>query len=134
MKGYLLDTDTWIEYFHNRHGVAEHIAALPVDQIFVSEISIAEMTYGAIHSKNVSRHLAEVDAIADTFPVLTISDVQLDNAEIRHHLFNQNRKNVGDFDILIGATAHHYGLTLVTDNLKDFELMPDLMIENWVER
>ena len=37
MKGYILDTDTWIEYFHRRNGVEKHIAATPADQIYVSE-------------------------------------------------------------------------------------------------
>ena len=41
---------------------------------------------------------------------------------------------IGQFDLLIGATARHYGLTVVTDNLKDFSPMPGVKIENWVER
>ena len=43
MKGYILDTDTWIEYFHRRSGVDQHIADTPADQIFASEVSIAEL-------------------------------------------------------------------------------------------
>lgn len=45
MKGFILDTDTWIEYFHNRGKVAEHIAATPANEIFASEVTIAELTY-----------------------------------------------------------------------------------------
>ncbi len=43
-------------------------------------------------------------------------------------------KEIGNFDILIGATALHYGLTVVTDNVADFCLMPGVKVENWVER
>ena len=50
MKGYLLDTDTWIEYFHRRGSVEKHIADTPAEQIYASEVSIAELTYGALHS------------------------------------------------------------------------------------
>ena len=43
-------------------------------------------------------------------------------------------KEIGNFDILIGATALHYGLTVVTDNVKHFEPMPGVKVVNWVER
>ena len=57
MKGFILDTDTWIEYFRHRSGDEKHIADTPADQIYASEISIAELTYGALHSKAVEKHL-----------------------------------------------------------------------------
>jgi tRNA(fMet)-specific endonuclease VapC len=38
---------------------------------------------------------------------------------------------ISDFDLLIGATAIHYGLILVTNNVKHFERMKGLSIENW---
>ena len=41
---------------------------------------------------------------------------------------------IGNFDILIGATALHYGLTVVTDNVKHFEPMPGVKVENWIKR
>ena len=53
MEGYILDTDTWIEYFHHRGGVDKHIAGTPAEQIFASEVSIAELTFGALNSNAV---------------------------------------------------------------------------------
>ena len=38
-----------------------------------------------------------------------------------------------DFDLLIGSTAIHYDLVLVTNNVKHFERMQGLNIENWVK-
>ena len=40
-------------------------------------------------------------------------------------------QRVDQFDLLIGATAMHHKLTLVTSNLKHFERMEGLVIENW---
>lgn len=96
MEKFILDTCTWIEYFHHRYGVREHVEQLPTVQISVSEVTLAELTYGAIRKG-------------------------LD-------------KDVGQFDMLIGATALHYGLTVVTDNIKHFSLMPGVKCVNWVER
>ena len=40
MKGFILDTDTWIEYFRHRSGVEKHIAETPAEQIIVGEFDI----------------------------------------------------------------------------------------------
>lgn len=39
---------------------------------------------------------------------------------------------VDDFDLLIGATAIHNKLTLVTRNVRDFDRLNDIVIENWI--
>lgn len=39
-----------------------------------------------------------------------------------------------EFDLLIGITAVENNLTLVTDNVKDFERIDGIMIENWYQR
>ena len=133
MKGFILDTDTWIEYFRHRSGVEKHIAETPIEQIFASEISIAELTYGALHSKAVEKHLQEPKEIENTFTVLPLGDWARDYAEIRHALTSKGIV-VGDFDILIGVTARQFGLTVVTHNIKHFSQMPGVQCIDWVER
>ena len=116
MKGFILDTDTWIEFFRHRGGVDKHIAVTPAEQIFASEVSIAELTYGALHSNSVEKHLQEPKEIESTFTVLPLGDWMRDYAEIRQSLASKGL-SVGDFDILIAVTARHYGLTVVTHNI-----------------
>lgn len=133
MKGYILDSDTWIEYFHHRGGVYKHIAETPANEIYASEVSIAELTYGALHSNAVEKHLKEPKEIEETFTVLPLGDWMRDYAEIRHALTSQGII-VGDFDILIAVTARHYGLKVVTHNTKHFSKMPDIQCVDWVEK
>lgn len=83
MKGFILDSDTWIEFFRHRGGVDKHIAVTPAEQIFASEVSIAELTYGALHSNAVEKHLQEPKEIESTFTVLPLGDWMSDYAEIR---------------------------------------------------
>ena len=130
MKGYILDTDTWIEYFRHRGGVDKHIAETPVEQIFASEVSIAELTYGALHSKAVEKHLKEPEEIGETFTVLPLGDWMRDYAEIRQALTSQGIV-VGDFDILIAVTARHFDLTVVTHNIKHFNRIEGIEYEDW---
>lgn len=133
MKGYIIDSDTWIEYFHQRSGVGAHISQVPRNEIFASEVSIAELTYGALHSSNVEKHMKEPMIIKKFFKVLPIIEGWAsDYAEIRHALVSQGL-TVGDLDILIGVTARHYGLTVVTHNVKHFSKMPGVNCVDWVE-
>ena len=132
MEGYILDTDTWIEYFRHRGGVDKHIAETPADKIFASEVSIAELTYGALHSKAVEKHLKEPKEIEQTFTVLPMGDWARDYAEIRHALTSKGII-IGDMDILIAVTALHYDLTVVTHNTKHFSKIPGLQCVDWVE-
>ena len=69
--------------------------------------------------------------------IYDISEVFEEYGQIRcalNKISKTKAKEVGQFDILIGATALHYGLTVVTDNIKDFSLMPGVRVENWIER
>ena len=133
MAKYIIDTNTCIEYFKHRHGVPERMSQVSRDDLCVSEVTIAELLYGAIHSKSVDRHLREVHELQRDITVLPISDVIDDYADIRHALTSQGL-TVEDFDILIGATARFYGLIVVTDNLKHFNPMPGVEVENWIVR
>ena len=137
MEKYILDTNTWIEHFHQRSGVTQRIMELPTTQLFVSEVTLAELTFGAYHSGDFEHHIKEPEWLRRFITVLDISDVFDEYAQIRCALKRQKRtldKEIGNFDILIGATALHYGLTVVTDNVKHFEPMPGVKVENWVER
>lgn len=131
MKGFILDTDTWIEYFHRRGGVDKQIAETPADQIFASEVTIAELTFGALHSNAVEKHLQEPREIEEAFTILPLGDWIRDYAEIRHALTSQG-ESVGDFDILIAVTARHFDLTVVTHNTKHFSKIPGIQYVDWV--
>lgn len=134
MRGYIIDSDTWIEYFHHRSGVGAHIAQVQKHEIFVSEVSIAELTYGALHSKNVQKHMREPEMIKKNFQVLPIvKNWVRDYAEIRHGLACQGL-TIGDLDILIALTARYHGLTMVTHNTKHFGIIPGLKCVDWVDR
>ncbi len=137
MEKYILDTCTWIEFFHERNGVKERVVIKDIDQIFASEITLAELTYGAMNSADYERHIQEPEWLRQYITIYNISDVFYEYAQIRCAL-NKIKKHldreVGSLDIFIGATALHYGLTVVTENVKHFSLMPGVRIENWIER
>ena len=137
MEKYILDTCVWIEWFHRRSEIADKIRAVGRQRLYVSEVTLAELTFGAYNSDDFERHIQESEILRKTATVLDISDVFEEYAQIRCVLKRQRKnldKEIGNFDILIGATALHYGLTVVTDNVKHFESMPGVKVENWIAR
>ena len=137
MEKYILDTNTWIEHFHRRNGVREHVETMDPDQLFVSEVTLAELTFGAYNSDDYERHIQEPQELRESVNVVRIGEIFDEYAQIRCALKKIKKsldKEIGNFDILIGATALHYGLTVVTDNVKHFEPMPGVKVENWIQR
>lgn len=130
---YLLDTNICIHLFRNKYHVQEKLLEVGLQNCFVSEITVAELLFGAEHSQNVEKHKKEVETLLQRLKVLSISDVIGNFAKFKHLLCLKGNK-VDDFDIMIGATAATYGLTMVTENVKHFSNIPNLPIENWIQR
>lgn len=130
---YLLDTNICIFLFRNQKDIADKITSVGFKNCAISEISKAELLYGAYSSENLVKHLGQVNSFIEAITVIPISSgisiFAQEKARLRK-LGNQ----VADFDLLIGASAIANNLELVTDNVKDFERISNLSIENWVKR
>ncbi len=94
---------------------------------------LAELTFGALNSNNPTKQMNLLNEFLRFVNVIPISEVIMDYAKIRLQL-KQIGKPVDNFDMLIAATAKHFDLTVVTDNVKHFENIQGLNIENWVDR
>ncbi len=98
---------------------------------YVSDITLAELHYGAFKSSNFERHKHDANEIASFATVLSISDsLQLYGKE-RARLEAIGRP-IHDFDLLIATTALHHGMTLVSNNTKHHARVADLQLANWV--
>ena len=97
---------------------------------YVSEITIAELYFGLAKSENKKRKLEDIRQVQRLFKVIPSYSSFMEYGEIRCNLEHTGMR-VDQFDLLIGATALHYQLTLVTSNIRHFERMTGLVIENW---
>lgn len=127
---YLLDTDWVIHYLHGRHDIVERVHALSEQGLALSTISLAELYEGVYFSSNPP---GNESALQDFLRGVTVLGIDEDTCRI----FGQQRgrlrsmgKAVGDFDLLIGATGLRYGLTVLTNNRRHFELIEGLTIES----
>jgi tRNA(fMet)-specific endonuclease VapC len=131
---YLLDTNICIFFFRGKFNVDNAFKTKGHENCCVSEITVAELLYGAENSANPQKHYDLLNRFLKKIAVVPISDSIFIYAKEKVRLKKAGIPIHDDFDLLIGATAIQKGLVLITDNAKDFERLANIKIENWVER
>lgn len=128
----MLDTNIVIYTIKNR---PEHIRVLfnqRSDQICISAITLGELIFGAEHSQQVERNLADIEAMTAQLQVLPFESKSAYHfGRIRSDLYRKG-KPIGAYDMMIAGHARSLGLVLVTNNIKEFSRVPGLLLENWV--
>jgi len=133
MDRYLIDTDICIFYLKKTFGIKEKIKEVGIDNCYLSEITLAELTYGAYKSNQIEKHLLEVKKMEGLFEVIPIYRSIRFYAKERVRL-QQNGMLIPDFDLLIGATAVTNHLKMVTNNEKHLSRITGVVIENWTQK
>ena len=131
MNGYLLDTDIVVFFLRNKKNIAEHLALLSPNDIFVSEVTVAELEYGNRCSGRYEENKWMVDRFLSSVNIVPFSDAIHLYAEERYRL-RMLGQSIEDFDLLIGCTAVSDNLIMVTNNAKHYLRIKDIRIENWV--
>ena len=127
---YLLDTDVCIALIKGQHGIQERIRDIDPMEIKISDITLAELYFGAYKSGR-EKHFDDVRKIYGLFESYPIQHLRK-YGELRWMLEQKGMK-IGDMDMFIAATALEEDLILVTGNTDHFYRIPDLKIENWIK-
>ena len=128
---YVLDTDICIFALKHHMGVLKRLLGESPDDIMVSAMTEAELTFGAIKSRNPERARAHVAAFLDPVMVLPFdSEAARKHAEIRYSL---RSTSIGERDMVTVAIAAANGLVLVTHNTREFSRVEGLALEDWAE-
>ena len=99
----------------------------------ISEITLAELKYGAECSAKVNENKKIIDAFSAEIQIIPIISALEVYAKEKAILRKQGFM-IDDFDLLIGATAISNNMILVTDNEKHLFRLSNINIENWVTR
>lgn len=130
---YLLDTNICIHYFRGQFNLAEKIEEVDVGNCAISEITLAELVFGAENSSDPKKNFKIIDQFAEQVKILPIFNAINIYAKEKARLRKKGTM-ISDFDILIGTTSIANGLIMVSENLKDLERISKIKIENWVHR
>lgn len=130
MAKYLLDTCVCISMFRNEGRVRETLLKVGIKNCYISEITVAELFFGLAKADNKKRKLEDIREVQRMFKVIPVYSSFKEYGEIRHTL-ERTGQRIDQFDLLIGATAVHHQMTLVSSNLKHFERIQGLELDNW---
>lgn len=128
---YLIDTDTIVFALRGEESVLARFEENKQIPISISMITYAELVFGAKRSQNEQKNMILVNHIRDIYQIEQLSEGVMEVfADIKAKLFESGSR-IEDMDLMIAATALYNDLTLVTNNTKHFEKIPNLKLENW---
>ena len=129
---YLLDTNAWIVYLKDPDSeVRKRLLTVSPREIVTCSIVISELLHGAEKYGNRLKRLATVQTLLAPFQCLPFDEIDAAHyASLRHDL-EVRGEVIGPHDLQIAAICLRHRLTLVTNNVSEFERIGGLVVENW---
>ena len=131
---FMLDTDTCIFLMRgDSPALAAKVQSVPLQQQVMSAVTFAELTYGVQASAAAKRkqNQSVLDSLVLHLAVLDWpQDAAKHYAEIRADLKKRGAQ-LGAADLMIAAHARAMGAIVVANNIKDFDRVKGLEVENW---
>ncbi len=129
---YLLDTDTIVSLLRGNRAIAARIEIVGEDHIATTVINLAELYFGAFNSTRVDHNLRVVDEFRLATQVLGLdTSAAVLFGKIKADLRREGNL-VNDSDLMIASVALSSHSVLVTNNVRHFNRIPGLALENWV--
>ena len=132
MRTHLLDTNAVIALLTGRSPrLIDKVTSSTVGSLALPAIVVHELYFGAYRSARIEHNLETLRLLITDIPVLDF-DTQdaIVSGEIRAGLANSGRP-IGPYDVLIAGQAKARRLTLVTNNVGEFERVEGLQVEDW---
>jgi tRNA(fMet)-specific endonuclease VapC len=132
MLKYLLDANIVIYVIKRRPIEVMGVFNENAGRMAMSAITLSELFHGAEKSAKVAQNLAVVEEFASLLEVLPYSAKASQHYGAIRTALEKAGRPIGVNDLHIAAHARSEGLTLVTNNLAEFERVPGLLTEDWV--
>jgi tRNA(fMet)-specific endonuclease VapC len=129
---YLLDTNICIYFFKGQFQLVDRFRKVGFENCAISEITLAELIYGAEKSQHIERNLQVIRDFAEKITILPIIDGLFIYGREKARL-KASGTLISDLDLLIGASAIANNMVLVTRNVREFERLKELRMENWID-
>lgn len=129
---YLIDTNILIYLCNSKSATLERrFINKPSELFFVSAITVGELIYGVKKSQRQKHNLIAILKILSPFSILDFNSKDgWEYGVIRAELESVGRI-IGGNDLLIAAQARSRGLTVITNNLREFSRIKGLNVEDW---
>ena len=133
MKKSMLDTNICIYIIKNKpQSLREKFREFDVGDLCISSITVSELYYGAYKSLYVDKNILALEHFLRPFDILEYDlNASIQYGKIRATL-EKSGKVIGGLDMMIAAHALSNKMTLVTNNIKEFKRIENLVLDNWV--
>lgn len=132
MLAYMLDTNICIYVMKNHPEQLRAKFNQLAEALCISSITLGELHYGAEKSARRADNLLRIEHFIARLDVLPFDRKAATHyGQLRAELEHAGTP-CGAHDMQIGAHARSEGLTIVTNNMREFKRMPGLRVENWV--
>lgn len=130
MKKYLLDTNICVFCMRGMFEMNRKIALAGIGNCYLSEITVAELYYGAENSDNPKKTMQQTEDFISLFRVIPFSQSLHTFGREMAYLKSIGRK-IENFDMAIGSIALQHQMVMVTDNIDHLGRIRGIEIENW---
>ena len=141
MTGWLLDTNILLELRRPKPEprVVAFVGAQPIEQLYVSSVTLAEIRFGIEMLPDASRRVELNDWL--TLKVRPMFEQRIlavtEDVMFKWRLLVEEGRKIGHTfsqpDLIIAATAIHHGLTVVTRDTADFAKARAAVFNPWVD-
>ena len=129
---YLLDTNVCIAALKHEPRVLERLEALAPEDLILSPVVLGELEVGVQKSQWPERNRQRLDALCKGLPLVPLDGaVAMAYGGIRSQLERAGRV-IGANDLWIAAQAMALDAVMVTDNMREFQRVEGLQVENWL--
>lgn len=126
---YLLDTDIVADWLEDRAYAVTMVSSLASEgSLFISLISYGELYEGIYYSRDPNASEKAFLTFLHHVEIMPVDTTIMEQFAMIRGQLRATGRIIGDFDLLIAATAMKHGLTLVTRNLRHFDRIPGLVI------
>lgn len=131
MLRYMLDTNICIYAMRNQPDRLRQRFSRFDEQLCISTVVLGELVYGAEKSARPAENLSAIEAFCSNLDVLPFAERAAHHyGQIRAQLERMGQP-IGSHDMMIAGHARSEGLTLVTNNEREFARVDGLRVENW---
>jgi tRNA(fMet)-specific endonuclease VapC len=131
---YLVDTSSCVTLLRGRsEKLRDRALRQRLDEVATSTLVVGELRYGAAKSSRPEIENREVDELLAFFVILPFDHAAANSYGILRATLQRAGKSIGAIDTLLAAQALSLSATLVTENVKEFRRVPELMVEDWTK-
>ena len=130
---FLIDTNILIYAMDGRYPkIAARLREIPLPFVKISAITIMELEYGATKSAWSDKTRARMRQFLSVFDVLPFTGADAKHAADIRAFLTREGQPIGDLDLLIAGQGRARDLTVITHNLREFQRVPGLKLEDWI--